>query len=221
LSRRTGIPVSTIKYYLREGLLPPGSRTSRNQAAYDDRHLDRIRLIATLRQEAGLTLDVIKRVFDSMDAMQGDSPQFMALAVDASLQLPARDRGPTPDAPVYDEAAALARLVLGRRGWSVDEHVPAWDAAVRACAAILSVGAIPLTERVLDRYAAVAEELAAFELPEHWNPAAAPADALRYVVLGTVLFEPLILALRRLAHINRGNALRAARSQPPSGHTLL
>lgn len=25
LSRRTGVPVPTIKYYVREGLLPPGS----------------------------------------------------------------------------------------------------------------------------------------------------------------------------------------------------
>ena len=32
LSRRTGVPVPTIKYYLREGLLPPGERTSPNQA---------------------------------------------------------------------------------------------------------------------------------------------------------------------------------------------
>ena len=28
LSRRSGVPVATIKYYLREGLLPPGEAIS-------------------------------------------------------------------------------------------------------------------------------------------------------------------------------------------------
>ncbi|WP_346281659.1 MerR family DNA-binding transcriptional regulator, partial [Pseudonocardia sp.] len=28
LSARTGVPIPTIKFYLREGLLPPGERTS-------------------------------------------------------------------------------------------------------------------------------------------------------------------------------------------------
>jgi DNA-binding transcriptional MerR regulator len=35
LSRRSGVSVPTIKYYLREGLLPPGERTSPNQALYN------------------------------------------------------------------------------------------------------------------------------------------------------------------------------------------
>ena len=41
LSQKTGVPVPTIKYYLREGLLPAGELTSPNQAHYDDRHVQR------------------------------------------------------------------------------------------------------------------------------------------------------------------------------------
>ena len=37
LSARTGVPVATIKYYLREGLLPEGERTAPTQATYADR----------------------------------------------------------------------------------------------------------------------------------------------------------------------------------------
>jgi DNA-binding transcriptional MerR regulator len=33
LSKVTGVPVPTIKYYLREGLLPAGELSSPNQAA--------------------------------------------------------------------------------------------------------------------------------------------------------------------------------------------
>jgi len=32
LSRTTGVPVAAVKYYLREGLLPPGAPTGVNQA---------------------------------------------------------------------------------------------------------------------------------------------------------------------------------------------
>ncbi|MDN6137018.1 MAG: MerR family transcriptional regulator [Corynebacterium sp.] len=34
LSRITGVSVSTIKYYVREGLLAPGEAISKNQALY-------------------------------------------------------------------------------------------------------------------------------------------------------------------------------------------
>ena len=43
LSRQSGVPVATIKFYLREQLLPPGEPTGRNQAVYLDRHLRRSR----------------------------------------------------------------------------------------------------------------------------------------------------------------------------------
>ncbi len=34
LSRRSGVPVATVKYYLREGLLPSGVTTSATRAEY-------------------------------------------------------------------------------------------------------------------------------------------------------------------------------------------
>ena len=36
LSQKTGVPVPTIKYYLREGLLPEPVKTSRNMAYYPE-----------------------------------------------------------------------------------------------------------------------------------------------------------------------------------------
>jgi DNA-binding transcriptional MerR regulator len=54
LSAATGAPIATIKYYLREGLLAPGERTSPNQARYDGSHVRRIRLIRALLGPGGL-----------------------------------------------------------------------------------------------------------------------------------------------------------------------
>src|SRR2546430_9317670 len=42
LSRQTGVPTATIKFYLREHLLPPGAMTARNQADYGSEHLRRV-----------------------------------------------------------------------------------------------------------------------------------------------------------------------------------
>ena len=41
LSRLSGVSVTTIKYYLREGLLPAGRQLSATQAEYDGSHLRR------------------------------------------------------------------------------------------------------------------------------------------------------------------------------------
>jgi DNA-binding transcriptional MerR regulator len=208
LSRRAGVPIPTIKFYIREGMLPRGEPTSRTQARYTEAHLDRLQLIGTL-QQAGLSLAVIKQALQAMDAMTGDVPDFMAIAV-GSLALP-RESG--ADALTVAQAEALLRTMVAQRDWAVAPGTPVWEAVVRAAALILDLWPEALSEPRLARYAAVAEDLAAFELPEEWNPTAAPSEALRYVVLGTVLFEPLILALRRLAHVNRGALLRARRVQ--------
>jgi DNA-binding transcriptional MerR regulator len=48
LSRASGIPVATIKFYLREQLLPAGERTGPNQSRYGEEHLRRLRLIRGL-----------------------------------------------------------------------------------------------------------------------------------------------------------------------------
>src|SRR2546429_1914232 len=49
LSRQTGVPTATIKFYLREHLLPPGAMTARNQADYGSEHLRRVRVLPARR----------------------------------------------------------------------------------------------------------------------------------------------------------------------------
>src|ERR1700682_1693022 len=60
LSRDSGVPVPTIKYYVREGLLKPGELTSPNQAQYDDSHLRRLRLIRALTEVGRLSVAAVR-----------------------------------------------------------------------------------------------------------------------------------------------------------------
>src|SRR3978361_1872538 len=67
LAQRSGLPVATIKFYLREGLLPPGSPVSRTQAEYGDAHLERLRLIRALRDIADLPVATVGKVLAAVD----------------------------------------------------------------------------------------------------------------------------------------------------------
>jgi AcrR family transcriptional regulator len=60
LERASGVPRTTIHFYLREKLLCPGLKTSATRALYSQRHLDRLSEIERLKME-GLSLPAIKQ----------------------------------------------------------------------------------------------------------------------------------------------------------------
>jgi DNA-binding transcriptional MerR regulator len=62
LSRRSGIPVRTVRFYQGKGLLPPPVRVGR-EARYDEAHLERLELIADL-QRRGLRLSAIADILE-------------------------------------------------------------------------------------------------------------------------------------------------------------
>ena len=59
LADRSGLPASTIRYYLREGLIPAGQRLSRTRILYDGEHLKALETIKSHR-EAGVPLAEIR-----------------------------------------------------------------------------------------------------------------------------------------------------------------
>jgi DNA-binding transcriptional MerR regulator len=64
LAEASGVPVPTIKHYLREGLLPGGVKTSRNMAYYPPELVDRVKLIKRLQEERFMPLKAIRSVLD-------------------------------------------------------------------------------------------------------------------------------------------------------------
>jgi DNA-binding transcriptional MerR regulator len=64
LADASGVPVPTIKHYLREGLLPDPVKTSRNMAYYPPEFVDRIKLIKQLQEERFMPLKAIRSLLD-------------------------------------------------------------------------------------------------------------------------------------------------------------
>jgi DNA-binding transcriptional MerR regulator len=71
LAERAGVSVATIKFYIRERLLPPPPiKTGQTMGYYDQAYLDRLIVIRTLREEHYLPLRVIRTIL----AEHGDRP---------------------------------------------------------------------------------------------------------------------------------------------------
>lgn len=216
LSERSGVPLPTIKFYIRESLLPAGRSTGKNQAEYGDEHLARLALIRSLRDDAGLSVVAIARALRAADAVVTDE-HGGGLFIEAAIDTIERYAGPpiSERSEEYQSARAELARMLETRSWALTGEENALKDAARALT-LIKRAFHELTTDDLCAYAEAAEQLAQHELPEEFEPLAARESALRYAVLGTVLFEPLILALRRLAHVSRTRTLSRARAEASS-----
>ena len=185
LSEQSGIPVASIKFYIREGMLPRGATTSATRAEYDEQHLARLRLIQAPSDVRALPLARVKEILALVDAPE-DSP-YATLGKAVSALPPYAEEASTERARetiemlglTYDERfAAVAQLEAAIRG--IEAAGLAWDAETAT------------------RYAAPLAQIAAAELA----PLADlnESEQVSYAVLGTAMYEPAILAIRRLAH---------------------
>src|SRR5450432_3793535 len=86
---RSALPARTIRWYQSEGLLPKPAKNGRD-AVYGPEHVERLRLIAELR-DRGLTLVAIR------DLLKGERPSSTVaewLGIDATLTAPWSDDRP-------------------------------------------------------------------------------------------------------------------------------
>ncbi len=205
LSARSGVSVPTIKFYLREGLLPPGERTSATQARYEESHVSRLQLVRALLGVGGLSVATAKRVL----AVHDDPPAdvFEAIGTAQLISQPPVEKDAEPEAGDQE-----ARELVARLGWElVDPEGPELRRLSQALTGLRD-GGIQLIDGGVERYARWIEEIASAEIDT--VPRDDPADAIRQAVLGTVLVEPLLVALRRIAHQDLALRRLAGKSEP-------
>jgi len=88
LERATGVGRETIRFYIREGLLPDPARPGRNVAWYDGSFVERVALIKELQEKRFLPLHAIKAILGGGHALPSRNEVQTLLELDGKLFLP-------------------------------------------------------------------------------------------------------------------------------------
>ncbi len=189
LSTQTGVPIATVKYYLREGLLPVGVRLSATRAEYAESHSERLRLIRALVEGAGMSITGVHRVVEAIEHPPTSRHELLGAAQCAII-------ADSPARPVSD------------RTWYAVQHLGWASTASPDSLSMLQVAldtanraSFPIPGERLVAYGRAMEHVAEIDIAslEADTQGRGPAEAMRYVAVGTVVVDPVLIALRRLA----------------------
>jgi len=186
LAERSGLPVATIKFYLRKELLQPGEPVSKTQADYGESHLQRLRLIRALREIADLPVATIATVLGAVDDESLPLLDLLRLTQTAVARPAA-----------YDVDTGPAETLLSELGWQL---LPG-SALVASLAGVLTALADQhesVDTASLKPWAEAAWSVAEAEVG--YISADTPrATAARRVTVGTVIYGELLAQLRLVA----------------------
>lgn len=190
LARETGASTASIKYWIREGILPPGRLRNQTTAVYDQHHVERIALIQVLRTEFDASLDRIRVLTALIDDPEASLLDVMeACQVLAAGMAVARERDET-------QAALIAEL-HERMGWLRFDSV-ASSALARALADSARVG-YPYDIDDLLHYAAALEPIATADIGSI-QPEGTPDAVARNVLVASAAQHRVLVAMNQLAH---------------------
>jgi DNA-binding transcriptional MerR regulator len=195
LSRGSGVPVPTIKYYLREGLLPSGERTSPNQVQYGDEHLRRLRLIRALTDVGGLSIGQVRDVLTAVDSPDDNLHKVLGMVQDGITV----SREATDDEAWRTASQDVSDLIAGQ-GWQSSSEGPAGRALTAVLASLRELGH-PEASSLLETYVRACEQIAEADLA-YMSDFAGVENMIERMVVGTVLGDAALVAIRRLAHEN-------------------
>jgi len=206
LAERADVPLATVKYYLREGLLPAGETTGPRRAEYDEHHLRRLRVLRLLREVGEVPVTSLRRIVDALD--DGDLPVHDAMARIADVISAGPDPGEQDQASLamVDELFAVMSWD-GIRPESVDR--------LRLASLVSSLnapGPLGASVEVLSFYAGLADQLARTEisLVDH---SIERSRLLEDMVTGSVVYGKVFELLRQLGHEHHHARLVAARAE--------
>jgi DNA-binding transcriptional MerR regulator len=193
LSAASRVPIPTIKYYLREGLLPPGEQTSATRAEYGEPHVRRLRLIRALLEVGRLPIASIHKVIAAVD--DEDLSMHHVLGTAHYAVAPAVELHTGDEA--WTRARAVADDLIGDLGWQVNPDAPTRDELAQAILTLDQLG-MPATDEDLRPYAKAADLVTEREFGS--IPTDGPRDAaVEALVIGTVVYGRVLDVMRRLA----------------------
>ncbi|MCT9083343.1 MerR family transcriptional regulator [Streptomyces fulvoviolaceus] len=197
LSERSGVSAATIKYYLREGLLPPGRQINTTTAEYDEEHLRRLRLVRAMIQVGRVPVAKVREVLGHVDDDSLGRSVRLGAAMWALPQVPEPDE----DDEYVQVAQQEITTLLDRLGWENAKQLtsisPAYRSLVVAVAAFRRLG-YGFGAELLAPYAELMHRTAVLDL-DNMETQSSEAERIEWAVLGAILNEPVLQALHRLA----------------------
>ena len=189
LSERTGISPASIKFYLREGLLPAGQSVHATRAEYSPQHVTRLELIQALRRVVGLNITQIRNLLKLAD---DGVPRLELLAAVQRTVLQLDEVGTDGGDVPTQGGDAVVRF----RNWP---DVPS-DArrALNTHLERMENLAVPVANEVLDAYSQAVDNIAHFDI----TATTAPDDVNQLILTAAVgmhLHGQLVLKLLALA----------------------
>ena len=192
LARRSALPVATVKFYLREGLLPAGTATGATRASYDGSHLRRLRLIRALVEVAGLRLDAVRTIVDAVE----DTDRSLHAVVGSAHRLLSATEGATS---ASEHSRSRVADLVRRQQWQIEANSAHEHKLAQVLDHLESLD-FPVPDELLDLYATAMAPVADMEVGT--VATSGPERATETAVIGTLLLEPALLMIRRLAHEN-------------------
>ncbi len=207
LVRATSVPLATVKYYLREGLLPAARKITARSSEYGEEHVRRLTLLRVLREVGAIPVGRLRELVEAVDNPRLADIEVFRRASDAIAA--GRQIKDEPDA----DATALVERVLDELGWTgVPERAVDRENLARVVAQIRRTGLFRVNQPLLEFYARVADEVSRAEI-ERLPMGDDRAIRLERMVVGTVAFGEVLAILRRLGESHH-SAVRAGVASP-------
>ncbi|MEU1302025.1 MerR family transcriptional regulator [Streptomyces shenzhenensis] len=197
LSARSGVSTATIKYYLREGLLPPGRQVNTTTADYDEEHLRRLRLVRAMIHVGRLPVATVREVLGHID----DDSLGRTIRLGAALWALPQAAEPDEEDEYVRAARTEVDRLLAALGWTNAQALttisPSYRSLVLAVAAFRRLG-YGWGAELLAPYAQLMHRAAVLDL-DFMETHPSETEQVETAVLETILNEPVLQALHRLA----------------------
>lgn len=200
LAARTRTSTATLKFWIREGILPPGELRNQTTAVYGEGHVERIALVRTLREEFDLPIARIRALVVRIDDPGVSLLEIMEECQLIATGLRAGDAG---------QDARVPRL-LADVGWP-DATSVARDALSAALRDAEAVG-VTFGRETLARYARMLAEFAREDIASIRTDGTRDAVA-RALLQGAAAQTRVLVALNQLAHTSAAISDALARAQ--------
>jgi DNA-binding transcriptional MerR regulator len=206
LVRATSVPLATVKYYLREGLLPAARKLTARSSEYGEEHIRRLTLLRMLREIGAIPVGRLRELVDAVDNPLLTEHEVFGRASDAIAS------SAIPPEQADAESRELVDQVLDAVGWSgVRRDAVDVDNLARVVAQIRRTGLFLVNAESLALYASVADTIGRAEirrLPDTDDRAV----RLERMVVGTVAYGRVLTILRRLSEEHHHSVAAAQRT---------